>query len=98
MGSVRKAREIDAALRKKGFRRETDGKHIHYFFRDSEGGKSGIFTLMSHGMAGSSLSANLLSQMARQLRLSKPRFLDLIDCSLDENGYRDMFREQNEAD
>ena len=45
-------------------------------------------TLMSHGMMGSSLSADLISRMARQLQLTKKQFLDLIDCTLDEEGYR----------
>lgn len=84
MGRVRKGRDIDAALCKKGFRRETSGKHIQYFLI----GFSEIRTMMSHGDMGTTIGSALLSRMARQLRLTKPQFLDLIDCTLDEAGYR----------
>ncbi len=46
MGSSRKGRDIDAALRKKGFICQPDGKHIRYFFRSADGGKSPIFTMI----------------------------------------------------
>lgn len=90
MGSARKGRDIDAVLCNKGFRRETSGKHIQYCLA----GASGIRTIMSHGMMGSTLSADLISKMARQLHLTKDQFLALIDCSLDEEGYRTLLRNQ----
>ena len=65
MGSTRTGRQIDAALQKKGFLRKLDGKHVHYFFN------ARIFTHMSHGVMGHALSVNLISRMARQLRLTK---------------------------
>ena len=37
MGNARTGRDIDAALRKKGFRRDLDGKHIWYYFQDEHG-------------------------------------------------------------
>jgi hypothetical protein len=37
---------------------------------------------------GDSVGANLISRMSRQLHLSKEQFLDLIDCTLDADGYR----------
>ena len=88
MGSPRKGRDIDSALRKKGFRYDRSGKHIWYYFRDSNGEDSNIKVMMSHGMMGHSLSSKLIGDMARQLCLSTRQFLDLIDCSLDEAGYR----------
>ena len=97
MSNARSAREIDKALRKKGFRREMDGKHIHYFFPASNGAKSGISTLMSHGMGSSAIGDSLLSLMSRQLHLDKTRFLDFIDCTVSEEDYRTILREQGEA-
>ena len=88
MSRVRSAKKIDQSLRKKGFRREMDGKHIHYFFSESGGKKFGIFTLMSHGMDSAAIGDPLLGLMARQLHITKTQFLDFIDCTLDENGYR----------
>jgi hypothetical protein len=93
MSNVRSARDIDKALRKKGFRREMDGKHIHYFFDDTDGKKSGIFTLMSHGMGSTTVGDPLLGLMARQLHLTKAQFLALIDCTIDEEQYRAILDE-----
>ena len=87
MGSVRSGREIDSALRRKGFIRETDGDHIHYCFISNTGEKSTIKTKISHGMT-STINADLISKMARQLHLTKRQFLDLVDCNLSEEGYR----------
>jgi hypothetical protein len=83
MGSTRKGRDIDVALRSKGFRRDKTGDHYYYYFGDTR-----IRTKISHGMLGSSLSAELIGDMARQLRLTKTQFLELIDCTIDEEDYR----------
>ena len=88
MGNVRSGRQIDVALRKKGFQQEMIGKHIHYFF----GGDSLIVTHMSHGAMGDTIGANLIARMARQLHLTKKQFLELIDCTLDEDGYRNVVK------
>ena len=92
MGSTRKGRDIDAALRKKGFHRIVAGDHLYYHF-----GGTRIKTKMSHGMMGHSLSAELIGNMARQLRLTKVQFLALIDCELDEKTYRAALRSQGVA-
>lgn len=90
MGRVRKGRDIDTALCKKGFRREIDGDHFCYFLTGSK-----VKTKMSHGMMGHTIGAQLLGLMARQLHLTKALFLDLIDCTLDEAGYRDILNSQD---
>jgi hypothetical protein len=41
----------------------------------------------------STIDVNILSLMARQLHLTKKQFLDLIDCPLDEAGYRGILRD-----
>ena len=81
--SSRKGRDIDSALRKKEFLRDTSGDHIFYLF-----GGTKIKTKISHGMLGSSIGAGLIGDMAIQLHLSKKQFLDLIDCNLDAAGYQ----------
>lgn len=89
MGRVRKGRDIDAALCKKGFRREIDGDHFCCFLTGSK-----VKTKTSHGMMGHAIGPELLGLMARQLHLTKARFLDLIDCPLDETAYREILRDQ----
>ena len=84
MSSARTGREIDKSLRKKGFQRELDGKHIRYFFNER------IFIFISHGMMGETLGVPLIAQMARQLHLTKTQFLELIDCTLGEECYHEI--------
>ena len=43
-------------------------------------------------MGNSTLSDELISLMSHQLHLTKSQFLDLIDCSLDEAGYREILK------
>ena len=93
MGNVRKRREIDSALCKKGFEKSIKGKHVFYTLLDS----SEIATMMSHGAMNTTLSAELISRMSRQLHLTKEQFLALIDCTLDEDAYREIVLTESEA-
>ncbi len=92
MRSVRSARDIDAALRKKGFVCKSDGDHLRYTLVLPDGIKTRTRTKISHGMGNSTLSDELISLMSHQLHLTKSQFLDLIDCSLDEAGYREILK------
>ena len=77
MGSVRKGRKIDSALRKKGFRRETSGDHVVYYFMDENGEDTDTKTKVSHGAMGDTIGANLISLMSRQLHLTKKQFFGI---------------------
>ena len=92
MGNVRPGRVIDAALRRKGFRCDSTRDHLFYYFDGTS-----IKTKISHGMMGSTVGVKLISDMAHQLHLAKPQFLALIDCPLDEEGYRNILRGQGFA-
>ena len=93
MSRVRSARQINSALGKKGFFIENDGDHVRYFHLDSLGVETGIKTKISHGALEKTISAKLMSLMAQQLHLTKKQLLGLIDCSLDEEGYRKILHE-----
>ena len=93
MSSVRSGRSVDAALRKKGFSRSVDSDHLVYRFFGSNG-ELFARTKISHGMLGSTISVDLISKMARQLHLTKKEFLDLIDCPMDEEQYREILGEK----
>ena len=88
MSSARSGRKIDTALTSKGFEKTTDADHVRYYLYDRQAGTTLAQTKMSHGVFGQTIGAPLIAQMARQLRLTKNQFLDLIDCPLDEEGYR----------
>ena len=96
MSSVRSGRSVDAALRKKGFLRSVDSDHLVYRLFGSNG-ELFARTKISHGMLGSSLSADLISKMAKQTRLTKKEFLDLIDCPMNEEQYRKILAEKGFA-
>ncbi len=97
MGNVRSGRVISDALRKKGFLRWSDGDHVRFCFLDSKGERTKIQTKISHGMGNSTVSADLISKMAKQLKLTTKQFLALIDCTLDETGYREILEKQGLA-
>lgn len=83
-----RASKVSAALTAKGFQK-VDRDH-HFFFLYVDGKKSGIFTKISH-------SANKLGQfdcdrMAKQIKLSRGQFEELIDCSLSGTEYLGVLR------
>lgn len=84
----RKTRDIDGSLRKKGFKRE-DKHHIFYQLWVDEK-KTTIYTKVSHG--SSEVHDSLLGQMARQLRLDRNQFCELVDCSLTHEDYLAILR------
>ncbi|MGL4593391.1 MAG: hypothetical protein ACRCUY_01535 [Thermoguttaceae bacterium] len=91
---VRKGREINSALCRKGFIRHEDGDHIRYFLFTKTGERRIASTKISHGMMGTTLSPKLVSVMAMQLHLSKDDFLALIDCTISESDYRNKLNEK----
>ena len=97
MSSVRSAREIASALSKKGFFIEKDGDHIRFYHLNTSGDESGIKTKISHGALGATISAKMISLMAHQLRLTKKEFLELIDCTINEEKYRELLVEKGFA-
>ena len=85
----RDAKDVSAGLVGKGFVvREGD----HHFYSLVVGGmKTGIFTKVSHGER--EIGDNLLAQMAKQTKLVKKDFLDLVDCPLSADEYLKKLRE-----
>jgi len=81
-----KTSSIKAALKRKGFI-ERDGDH-HYYVYCIDGKKTSIFTKISH--SSDEISDTLISAMARQTRLTKPKFTELVNCTLSEEDYRRM--------
>lgn len=90
--SLRKTKDIRAALVGKGF--DEDKTHHHIYWLHVGGKKSGIRTRISHGK--SEYGDNLLGPMATQLKLRRAQLNELIDCDLDADGYLDILREKGE--
>lgn len=80
----RDKRKVEQALLKKGF--EQDETHHHIFvYRTEAGLLTPIRTRTSHG--GKTLDNHLLGEMAKQCRLDRSHFLDLVDCPLSRSAY-----------
>ena len=77
---------IEAALAQKGFRLD-NGDHNYYIYYNLAGKKTAKKTKTSHGSGYKSIGDPLLGQMAKQVGLTKPNFLQLVDCTLDQKGY-----------
>jgi predicted RNA binding protein YcfA (HicA-like mRNA interferase family) len=80
----RKQNEVEKSLQLKGFAR-SKGDHNYFHYYSKAGKKSGIFTKTSHGAR--EIHDPLLSQMAKQCKLSNSDFSLLIDCPLDRDSY-----------
>ncbi|HEY7770047.1 type II toxin-antitoxin system HicA family toxin [Longimicrobium sp.] len=81
---MRKQIDVEAALRRKGFR-QVDTHHRYFVYHTQAGLKSRIRTKTSHGRR--ELNTSLLAQMAKQCGVSRNEFLDLVDCPLDQKTY-----------
>lgn len=86
----RTAKDVSSALERKGFeRRESKDAYFHLWV---DGKKTPIFTKMSQGER--EIHDGLLGAMARQVRLRKAQFDDLIECPLSKEDYVGILREE----
>ncbi len=85
-----KTDKIESSLVKKGFV-EDNKDHKFYTFYCS-GKKTQIYTKVSHGKP--EVGEPLLGKMAKQVRLSKKDFADLIECPLSKERYMQMMKDQ----
>ena len=86
----RKTLTVVENLQRKGFRKRQGGdKYFHLFVA---GKKTAVYTFVSHGER--EIHDGLLSQMAKQTKLAKKEFLELVDCPMTEARYLEMLRER----
>lgn len=80
-----RSRLVARALASKGFK-ESQGKHRFFIFYTSDNKKSQIQTMISQG-SDHDLDAVLIGEMARQCKLKKKEFLQLVNCTLNRAAY-----------
>ncbi len=87
----RKARDVESALLRKGFKKTIND---HYFFTyvTLDRKVSNITTKISLGER--EIHSPLISKMAKDCKLTKDAFLNLVDCPLDQEHYDDILKEQ----
>ena len=82
------AREVANGLAKKGFRRrENDHAFFHLWIGEK---KTAIYTKISQGER--EIGDNLLSLMARQIKLTKKQFTELVECPMSFEEYVTLLR------
>lgn len=84
---------VESGLTEKGFVRE-DRDHRFYFLY-VDGKYTGIYTKTSRGKGYKTLGNDLVSAMAKQVKLSKPQFVELVSCTLSREEYLNLLREQD---
>jgi hypothetical protein len=88
MASI-KTRDLEAALLRKGFRKD-DTHHKYYWFFVGKT-KTTVKTLISHGLK--EYGNSLLSRVKKELHLDSPQQLvELVECSLSEQDYLKILR------
>ena len=86
------ASKIGKSLLRKGFKsKEGDHKFYTFYYNDK---KTSVFTKISH--SSSTINDSLLGLMARQLKLNKNDFCNLVDCPLSEKEYADILIKKKE--
>jgi hypothetical protein len=83
---VRPKSKVEAGLQNKGFKK-TEGDHHYFVYTTLDGKVTTIKTKTSHTPKMKDIPDNILSLMAKQCRLNKSNFLDLIDCPLRREDY-----------
>lgn len=63
-----------------------------YYTLYCNGKKTSIFTKISHGKT--EIGEPLLGMMAKQVKLSKEKFADLVNCPLSKERYLEMMKQQ----
>ena len=94
MGDGRERDEIEASLLKKGFVKKDGGDHHRYIYFTGDGQKTSVHTKISRGSKSRHIDTSLIALMARQCRLAKADFLQLVDCPLSRDGYAQKLAQQ----
>ena len=87
--SARKRKEIKKSLLNKGF--ASYNSHHEMFFFCVDGKKTSVKTRLSQG--NEECGTNLLGLMARQCKLSRAKFEELVDCPLSSEEYLKILKD-----
>ncbi|MGL4943185.1 MAG: hypothetical protein ACRC46_08335 [Thermoguttaceae bacterium] len=86
---VRKKQDVLQVLKRKGFELTSCGDHHCLTFYNREN-KAILKTKVSHGTSHRDIGDTLIGLMAKQCHLTKREFLELVDCTLSQEAYRDL--------
>jgi hypothetical protein len=78
--------KVIASLKAKGFE-EVMGDHIILIYHTKDGKKTTARTHTSHSPKMKVIDDSLLTQMAKQCKLTKSEFMELVDCPMSREQY-----------
>ena len=84
------AREVGAGLQKKGFRLRDSHHTFYHLYVDDH--KTTVWTKISH--SEKEIGDRLLALMAREVKLNRSQFIDLIECPLSYQDYVEHLRNE----
>lgn len=87
--------KVEKALLKKGFQGK-EGDHHFFIYYTLQGKKSSVRTKTSHTPKMKELDDGILAQMAKQCRLNKQEFMDLVDCPMSREEYETRLIQKGE--
>lgn len=80
------ARDVLAALTRKGFKRSNSGD-VRLIYHRPNGTKSIVSTMVSHGEG--EIGENLLAKMCRQTKLTRQTFGRFVACTFTQEQYEE---------
>jgi hypothetical protein len=87
--------KIRSALLGKGFIEVTKKRDHDFYYLAIDGRKQTVFTKLSRGSSYREYSDNLVADVYKQICLTKPEFLEYIECSLELIDYLQLLKERN---
>jgi hypothetical protein len=91
----RKREEIQNALQRKGFQLSSNDHNKFIYFTFS-GNKTSVWTKTSFGTSHKDIGDDNIGKMARQCRLNKRDFIDLVDCPLSRQEYENKLKTEGQ--
>lgn len=89
----RKPLDIEKALLKKGFIKESDSHH-HYYYLTLDGKKTDIYTYLSHGKKSEDYGPKLMSKVKNQLRFKDSNKAErFLNCPMTKAQYVTMLKQ-----
>jgi predicted transcriptional regulator len=84
-----------SSLNRKGFIEKSHSKdHLYFYYETTDGARTDISTKISHSST-KAVSDSLIVEMAKQCRVKKSDFVELIRCSLDQAGYEQILKRKD---
>lgn len=89
-----KAKDIQKALRRKGFQKKEGGRHTKYVLY-VDGKKTRVMTVFSRGKDKKDLGDNLIKRIKKQLHFDdENKFQDFVKCPLTYEEYINMLHQK----